>query len=407
MPLPFCLTSCSGRASGWRRYEPSELLPIVECEARRLGATRPSDLSGLDSLKTPCWQVVRPEALDIPGNVTTLTGKGWTRDQALLGAYMEFLERHWAENSSIAIEIAKPSQLERHVPLSVMPLPAHIADPGDVPLAWVRGQTLEGNLIWVPAHEVLCPFQPPQGSFNPAIWRSTGLASGAHITEAVFHGLVEVIERDAFAVAEFGEACTSVDLTSTGSVWISTLLERLWHQGIRLEVKQLPATGGIYAFAAFLEDSVSGNPLRLNGGHSAHPDPLLAIESAVLEAVQTRAVFIAGSREDLGQFEGFAALGYQTARDKLARWLDPTTDTVPGPARYLPRPDDLAEVVHTIAQTLCTKGFWPIIFIPLSPPYAAVAVVRVIVPTCSEISPPNLRLGRRVLIPGGQGSAGS
>jgi hypothetical protein len=29
------------------------------------------------------------------------------------------------------------------------------------------------------------------------------------------------------------------------------------------------------------------------------------------------------------------------------------------------------------------------------------------VPTCSEISPPNLRLGRRVLIPGGQGSAGS
>ena len=254
MPLPFSLAACPGLASGWRRYEPSELLPIAGREAYRLGAARPADLSGLDSLHIPTWQVIRPEALDIPGNVTTLTGKGWDRDQALLGAYMEFLERHWAERSAIVIRIAKPSELEDHVPLALMPLPIHVSDPGDVPLAWVRGQTLEGDFIWVPAHEVLCPFTPPPGCHNPPIWHSTGLASGAHATEAVFHGLLEVIERDAVAVAEFGKVGRSVDLEAATSPLIQALLERLEPQGIRLEVKQLETIGGIYAFAAFLED---------------------------------------------------------------------------------------------------------------------------------------------------------
>lgn len=397
MPLPFSLGPCSGRAEAWRRYEPAELLPTAEREARRLGAARPTDLSGLDSLQTPCWQVIRPEALDISGNVTTLTGKGWNRDRALLGAYMEFLERHWAENPAVSLRIARPSELKNHVPLALMPLPVHVSDPGDVPLAWVSGQTLEGDSIWVPAHEVLCPFTPVSGCCNPPIWRSTGLASGAHPTEAIFHGLLEVIERDAVAVAELGKIGRSVELRPTASLPIQALIERLQPQGILLAIKQLEPIGGVHAFAAFLEDTVAENPLRMNGGHSAHPDPLLAMEAAILEAVQSRAVFIAGSREDLSQYEDFAALGYKAAREHLAWWLDPTEDHVPGPTAYLPRPDDLAEVVRAIAGTLREQRFWPVIVVPLSPPNAEIAVVRVIVPTCSEASGASLRVGRRML----------
>src|SRR5438034_2563959 len=138
-PLP----PCAPRARDWRRYEASELLPIAERAARALGAVRPSSLAGLDDLEMPVWQVVRPTAADIEGNVTVLTGKAWTHELARLGAYMEFLERHWAERSEIEYIVARPSELQKNqrwfIPVSVMPLPLGIPDPGDQPLVWISG----------------------------------------------------------------------------------------------------------------------------------------------------------------------------------------------------------------------------------------------------------------------------
>lgn len=402
MDLPFSLTSCPGLADGWRRYSPAELLPAAKREAHRLGAARPSDISGLDRVGTPCWQVVRPDAMDVGGNVTVLTGKGWTGERALLGAYMEFLERHWAERSEVPLITARPSELERRgerfIPLAVMPLPIHVPDPGDAPLAWVRGTTLEGQNIWVPAHEVLCPFVAPEGCRNPPIWQSAGLASGAHLTECVFHGLLEVIERDAVAVGELGHVGTSVDLSGLGSEPVQALRTRLAGEELHLEVKQLSAIGGMHAFVAFVDDPLSGNPLRLNGGHSAHADPFLAIEDAILEAVQSRAVLIAGAREDLEDLGAFAALGYEGARQSLAWWLQPTAETVAAPRAPLPRPADLAEVVRQMRDALRDEGFWPVAVVQLSPPDGEIVAARVILPTCSQAAPGNIRLGRRIRV---------
>jgi ribosomal protein S12 methylthiotransferase accessory factor len=366
-----------------------------------LGAVRPSDLAGLDDLETPCWQVVRPNALDIPGNVTMLTGKGWDDEQALLGAYMEFLERHWAERSDIQHVIARPSELtknkEWYVPLAVVPLPLGIPDPGDETLAWISGTTLQGQRIWIPAHEVLCPFTPPPGTANPAIWRSNGLASGGDLTEAVFYGLLEVIERDAMAVAELGRLGRTVDISDLPSGTVQSLRRKLLTLGIELEVKQIPAIGGVHVFAAFLDDRESGNPLRLVGGQSAHVDPLLAIEDAILEAVQTRAVLISGGREDLQRYDAFAGMSYEVARREGRWWFDSTEESVGSPSAPLALPPDLADVVYQIGEELRSQKFYPVVFIQLSPPDAETVVVRVVVPTCSEISHDTKRLGRRIL----------
>jgi YcaO-like protein with predicted kinase domain len=395
------LPSCSARARGWRRCRAAELLPVAAAEAKRLGAIRPSNLSGLDQLGVPCWQVVRPHAVDTPGNVTVLTGKGWTDDEALLGAYMEAIERHWAECSCIPTIVAKPSELqargEWHVPLAVMPLPTHIADPGDQPLAWVRGTTLEGKSILVPAHEVWCPFSPPPGVYNPAIWHSTGLASGSHVTEAVFHGLLEIIERDAMAVAELFHRGQSVELAEVRSTRVRELSAVLSHQGMTIEVKSLASIGGAHTFVAFLDDPMSQNPLRINGGHSTHVDPMIAIENAILEAIQSRAVFVAGAREDLVQLDGFAALGYSAARDAMAWWLTPTIEKVPAPSVSGTPPEDLSCGLRELANRLREEKFWPIIFAPLSPPEASIVAVRVLVPSCSQASAGNFRMGRSVL----------
>jgi len=396
-PLP----PCQVKAPNWRVYRSAELLPIAERDARSLGAVRPSELTGLDSLDTPCWQVVRPGALDISGNVTMLTGKGWNDSDASLGAYMEFMERYWGERSDIPYIIARPSEFERKnewfIPLAVMPLPVGVPDPLDRPLAWISGTTLQGQSIWVPAHDVICPFVPPTGAANPPIWRSNGLASGGHLTEAVFYGLLEVIERDAMAVAELAHLGTTVDLDSISSEQVQNLYQRLVSLGIYLEVKQIPAIGGVHVFAAYLDDREAGNPLRLCGGQSAHVDPLLAIEAAILEAVQTRAVMISGAREDLDRHDDIAGLSYEVARREASWWFDATEDRVPAPSAPLPLPEDLAEVVYEIGESLRAQRFYPVVFIRLSPRDAAVSVVRVVVPTCSEVSHNSKRLGRRFL----------
>jgi YcaO-like protein with predicted kinase domain len=396
-PLP----RCRPQARDWRRYHASELLPIAEREARLLGAVRPSSLGGLDELGTPVWQVVRPAALDIEGNVTVLTGKAWSDEQACLGAHMEFLERHWAERSDVPYIVARPSELQARkewfIPLAVMPLPLGIPDPGDQPLAWVQGTTLQGEKIWVPAHDVICPYTPPAGAHNPAIWRSAGLASGGHLTDAVFYGLLEVIERDAMAVAELERSALTVDLSSFPSQPVQALKQKLEVLGINIEVKQLPAIRGVHVFAAFLDDREARNPLRLVGGHSAHVDPLLAIEHAVLEAVQTRAVLIAGAREDLQRYDDIARMSYDAARRELNWWFDATGDIAAAPSAPLTPPADLAEVVYQIGEELRSQKFYPVVFIQLSPADAEIAVVRVVVPTCSEISHNNVRLGRRIL----------
>jgi len=284
-----------------------------------------------------------------------------------------------------------------HVPLSVMPLPTHIADPGDQTLAWIQGTTFEGKPILVPAHDVLCPYNPPPGVQNPPIWQSTGLASGSHLTEAVFHGLLEIIERDAMAVAELCRTGQTVDLTEIGSNRVRDVIAVLTHLGITLEVKSLPSIGGVQTFVAFLDDTNSQNPLRINGGHSAHLDPMVAIEEAILEAVQSRAVFVAGAREDLDRLAGFASLGYSAARDTVSWWVTPGEEKTPAPLASKALPIDLSFALRELAARLSAEKFWPIVFIPLSPPDAKVIVVRVIVPTASQASAGNVRLGRSIL----------
>jgi len=199
------------------------------------------------------------------------------------------------------------------------------------------------------------------------------------------------------AVATLSNAGTTVDLADCPSERVHNLSRKLAALDIALEVKEVPAIGGVSVYAAFLDDRRSRNPLRVVGGQSAHVDPVLAIENAVLEAVQTRAVMISGGREDLDRHDVAAKMSYETARSQAGRWLNPTDRQVPSPAAALALPSDLAVVVGRIGEHLRAEKFYPTVFILLSPPHSAISVVRVVVPTCSEISHDSRRFGRRIL----------
>jgi len=363
------LSQCPVRGAGWRRAAVEEMLAVAQREAR---------------------------ALALPGHLTALNGKGWTAEESRLGALMELLERHWSGSGSAAVgwRLARPSELaaELFLPPGAMPLPYGLGDPGDAPLAWVPGTAFWGAEVLVPAHDVLAPFVPPPGAANPPVWRRAGLAAGGHPTEAVFHGLLELLERDAVAVAELAQGGTRVDLATSGSPWIGRLLPRLASHGIRLEVRQLPTIGGATTYLASLEDGRHGLPERPIRGHAAHLDPYLALERAVLEALQTRAAILAGAPEEMAGVEAAAPRGGSAAR------REPALATVPAPAAPLPLPADLAEVVLACERALRREGFLPLVAVELTPPGSPVAVVRVVLPGCSDVSHGAVRLGRRLCL---------
>ena len=363
------LSPCPVRGAGWRRDGVEEMLPVAQREARALG---------------------------LPGHLTVLNGKGWTAEESRLGALMELLERHWSASPAVGWRLARPSELaaELFLPPGAMPLPYGLRDPGDAPLAWVPGTSFWGAEVLVPAHEVVCPFVPPAGAANPPIWRRAGLAAGGHPTEAVFHGLLELLERDAVAVAELAEGGVRVDLATSGSPWIARLLPRLASHGIRLEVRQLPTIGGATTYLATLEEQRPGLPERPIRGHAAHLDPYLALERAILEALQARAMILAGAPEEESTEE---KRGVEAApRLDSPERREPAAEIVPAPATPLPLPADLAEVVLATERALRREGFQPLVVVELTPPASPVAVVRVVLPGCSDVSQGAVRLGRRL-----------
>jgi ribosomal protein S12 methylthiotransferase accessory factor len=361
------LSPCPAGGAGWRRAPVEAMLAVAQREARALG---------------------------LPGHLTALNGKGWTAEESRLGALMELLERHWGQRPAVAWRLARPSELaaELFLPPGVVPLPYGLSDPGDAPLAWVPGTSFWGAEVLVPAHDVLAPFVPPAGAANPPVWRRAGLAAGGHPTEAVFHGLLELLERDAVAVAELAQGGVRVDLATSGSPWIARLLPRLASHGIRLEVCQLPTMGGATTYLASLEDGRAGSPERPIRGHAAHLDPYLALERAVLEALQARAMILAGAADEEVAGEGAAP------RHGSPERREPDAATVPAPASPLPLPADLAEVVLACERALRREGFQPLVVIEMTPPGSPVPVVRVVLPGCSDLSHGAVRLGRRLCL---------
>jgi ribosomal protein S12 methylthiotransferase accessory factor len=228
------------------------------------------------------------------------------------------------------------------------------------------------------------------------LWRSVGLAAGANMVEAVLYGLLEVVERDAVAVAEVARRGMSVDLDACRSPRLAALRARLAEHGVALEVKRLDGVGHVPVFAACLDDRQRRDPLGLVAGYAAHPDALEALEGAVLEAVQTRLAVIAGAREDLDGHGRLRRAGYESARQAVSWWLEPTEARCPPPAARKDPPANLGDVLCGLLADVAAGGLDRAVAVALSPPGAAVAVARVVLPGASHICGTSIRLGRRL-----------
>ncbi|MEV6158628.1 TOMM precursor leader peptide-binding protein [Nonomuraea sp. NPDC052129] len=154
------------------------------------------------------------------------------------------------------------------------------------PTAWVWGYSFaRAEPLLVP--ESYAYYGPrPEGDPGFAYECSNGCAIGGCLAEAVFHGLLEVAERDAFLTTWYTRLpAPRVDLDSAADRSIPMSAARIRHQlGYEVMAFDITLEQGVPAFWTMAVDRVGGpsRPYTMCGA-AAHPDPEHALASALAE----------------------------------------------------------------------------------------------------------------------------
>jgi ribosomal protein S12 methylthiotransferase accessory factor len=129
----------------------------------------------------------------------------------------------------------------------------------------------------------------PHERFGPGI--STGLAAGPNWQWAVFKGLCECVERDAFMITYLNRLpVPEIDLTTVTSARIQDLLHRIpaWEK-IEIRAWQMTLDIGIPAILAITHTPGNESAPAIACGAAVHVNPEAALFKAILESLQTRA----------------------------------------------------------------------------------------------------------------------
>lgn len=370
-----------------RLVSPAETVARVLPMMRATGITRVADVTGLDSIGIPVVMVCRPNAR----SVSVAQGKGLDLDAARASGLMESIEQWHAEHIVQPLRFATAAELApRHRLVDVAGLP-RLSIGSFHPhrkLLWIEGEELgDGGPRWVPLEVVhtdyTLPLPPGSGCF---LTTSTGLASGNDRTEAVLHGLYEVIERDAVALWRAAgpgrRRQTRLALETVDDPACRELLARFDRAGIAVGVWDASSELGMPVFVAEIVDR-DPNPCRVlyaSRGQGCHRTRAIALARALTEAAQSRLTAISGARDDLDRtaYEGLRAPGRIAAvRAELAQ--------IEGPLRPLAAVADgfsehLDEDLAAVLAALRAAGLGQAVVVDLTRPELELPVVRVVVP---------------------------
>ncbi|MGW1158640.1 TOMM precursor leader peptide-binding protein [Streptomyces sp. NPDC002519] len=285
----------------------------------------------------------------------------------------------------------------------------HIAEPDaprfapDRPVPWVWGWSLrDARPVLVP--EVVAYYHAPGGIRRRFVQESSnGCASGGCLTEAVHHGLMETIERDAFLLAWFGRArLPEIDPSSSARPATRAMVDRLAMYGYRARFFDTRITFPVPVVTAVAE-RVDGGPGLLCFGAGASLDPEAALAAGLCEiatdSVNLRRRTAREERRlrrmardfdevrvlhDHPLLYGLPEMGRYT--DFLLRGRD-DADRVPlaslsgGPGALRPSPD-LREDVERCVAAVTARGFDVVVVDQTAPEQRALGLstVKVLVP---------------------------
>ena len=379
-----------------RVIPPEETLGRVEKLLPDVCVTRVAEKSGQYRLCIPVFSAIRPASAQ--GAISVYAGKGATPVEAKVSVIMEAIERYSSELQKPdrkRIKVGTYEDLSKELDLVhpqslILPgslLPASIID-------WVDGFDLMGGReVLLPCNAVFHPYQSTVGS---RLFRSNtnGLASGNTLEEAIFHALMEVVERDAMSLAEATRYPGKEIVLEDGDGIAYELCEKFRKAGVDVRLWYLPTDSGIPTVLAATDDKVLMDPALLVMGVGTHLDARIAVLRALTEVAQSRATQIHGAREDTDRDRVVRGIGYERMKRLNRHWYmeteeklslkdlpDHSTDSHKGDIeRALEMLKDIADMV--VVTDLTRKG-------------VGIPVVRVTVPGLEMYAIDRERIGDR------------
>lgn len=390
-----------------RTIPPAETLKRIQPCLAIAGITRLAEIGGLDRIGIPVTLAIRPNSRTLCSS----SGKGLTREAALVSGAMESIELFHAEEVLLPVVEVPYERLdpEARIPLARLPLARHSLFDVHRPLHFTRGWDLVHQRdVEVPVSLVeMGRRRPGLGRFSLLQASSTGLASGNHFLEAVSHALFEAIERDAASCREFawlkrgGPPPERLRLESIEHPLVRDLLVQLDAADIDAILLDYTVDVGVPVYAGYVIDRLHSH-FGVFGGYGAHLDPAVAMMRALTEAVQSRAVVIAGSRDDFfrHQFDRLKSAGREGYRALLE--LPPTGDARLRASEATPT---LEGDVAILLERLKAVGLDQVIVLDLSRGDFPIHVVKVFVPGLEPHALYNYTPGPRALAFAAQGRA--
>ncbi|MDQ2955501.1 MAG: YcaO-like family protein [Actinomycetota bacterium] len=356
----------------WERIRPT--FPIA-------GLTRVANITGLDRLGIPVMQSVRPNSQSL----TVSSGKGFSNIASKVSAAMEGIELFHAEQVEFA-EVRCPWDAlgNNRIPIEDLPLTRNSLFTPRLPIRWTDGWDLLAQ------EEVPVPCSVVQMGTNRRRLldlhsfqlTSNGLASGNSMLEAINAAMFEVIERDAVTCHRVAWKVTKipppvVDLNSIEHPMVLELLDQFRRAELRVVLFDCTVDTEVPTYMAYVQDLVLRN-VGVYRGYGAHLDPEIAMIRTLTEAAQSRAIYIAGSRDDAFRHSYLRLKEHDG--DAASRSLDALPVTVDGRDRKSEATPSFHGDTLLALSKLRAVGIDRVIVLDLSREDFPINVVKIVIP---------------------------
>ena len=243
-------------------------------------------------------------------------GYGFTDAQALVGAMGEMTEEFAASRAVLS----RPRETGSYAEMVRTHGVSGVADPltlcldsggaytAEMLLEWSPTKRLAtGEAVWVPV-EFVATYRGDVGASPLVTPITNGLGAGLTETQAVAHGLLELLQRDGNGLQIRALATgTALDLTTVTDPGARQLLDLLDTHGVDIVVKVASTDFGLpgfYVVGIDRDASSGGVPIMAaGGGEAVHPVAEIALQKALLEfcAARARMAFFHGPLETVAK----------------------------------------------------------------------------------------------------------
>jgi thioglycine synthase len=382
--------------TGIRVIPPEETIQRVLPMLSKAGMMEPENITATDNIGIPVYSIGRPSA---PAG-KYYNGKGPTEEQALASGLMEAMERYSAEQRDTDEVIYGTYAQAKDVGPTIDPkdliLPINILSCYlDSEIAWVEGYELfRGCPIWVPACAVFYPYYNDT-DLQLFKYHTNGVATGNTIEEAILHSLFELVERDAWSIAEDKNIANADIIIEEDSV-PGQLLKKFEAVGTKIHLKDLTSDLGIPTIGAAADDVRTKDPEMLTIGVGTHLNPEIACIRAITEVAQSRTTHKHGMKINAQLQKTTIDLGYDRIKQLNGLWYHDLKNKVRlSDIPNLATPYVLDDI-EVVLDRLMMNGFDTVAIVDLTRDDVDVPCVRAVVPGLEVTTMDPDRVGARV-----------